>query len=518
MVAIRPLPATTDGVGALLPVGEKYVSLARLSCVCLDNVVKQGAMKQQTSDSGRQDEDRIDTDHGIDIQHVVVEELSIAAFRAEKGQAWCILGGTRSGIDRFVSLLSGEEEVLQAGRLVLPEQLAVVSFRGQQALFEEEVRRDESDFLDRVDPGTPAHTFLQPGTRTDELVRTFRLGHVLDRGYRQLSSGESRKLLLLSAITRGAQYLVVENPYDGLDVKSCQDFDQIMAELLQQGFTLLLVLANRVDIPPWCNHLAVIDAGTMVRTGPRDEVLAALDQAESAGSWEHLLNGEQALPETAPEVLVRMVAGHARYGEREIFSGLDFQVDRSQHTLITGPNGAGKSTLLAVISGDHPDCYTNELYLFGIRRGSGESIWQLKRQMGIVSPALHREHYLPGSALQVIVSGFFDSIGLYSKPTHQQQRQARAWLAEIGLSDREKMPFRRLGYGEQRLILIARALIKLPKLLVLDEPTHGLDDRYRASLLDFLETIAARQISTILYVSHRRDEYRPFFRQHVELG
>jgi molybdate transport system ATP-binding protein len=280
----------------------------------------------------------------------------------------------------------------------------------------------------------------------------------------------------------------------------------------------MLVLANRVDIPPWCTHLAVIDAGTMVSTGLRDEVLAALDQAESAGSWEHLLNGEQVSPETAPEVLVRMVTGHARYGDREIFSGLDFQVDRGQHTLITGPNGAGKSTLLAVISGDHPDCYTNELYLFGIRRGSGESIWQLKRQMGIVSPALHREHYLPGSALQVIVSGFFDSIGLYNKPTLQQQRQARSWLAEIGLSDREKIPFRRLGYGEQRLILIARALIKLPKLLVLDEPTHGLDDRYRASLLDFLETIAARQISTILYVSHRRDEYRSFFRQHVELG
>lgn len=171
MVAGRGRITAIGGFGALLPVGEKYASFARLSCVCQDNVVKQGTMKQKPSASARQAEDRIEPNDGIDMKHVVVEELSIAAFRAEKGQAWCILGGTKSGIDHFVSLLAGEEEVLQAGRLVLPEQLAVVSFRGQQALFEEEVRRDESDFLDCVDPGTPAHTFLQPGPRTDQLVR-----------------------------------------------------------------------------------------------------------------------------------------------------------------------------------------------------------------------------------------------------------------------------------------------------------------------------------------------------------
>ena len=135
--------------------------------------------------------------------------------------------------------------------------------------------------------------------------------------------------------------------------------------------------------------------------------------------------------------------------------------------------------------------------------------------MGIVSPALHREHYIPGNSLHIVVSGFFDSIGLYRRPSDQQWALARSWLGVLGLGSLEKVPFRTLGYGEQRLLLIARALIKLPKILVLDEPTHGLDDSNRAHLLDFLEMVVDRQISTIIYVSHRGDEFRGFFRQHL---
>jgi molybdate transport system ATP-binding protein len=172
---------------------------------------------------------------------------------------------------------------------------------------------------------------------------------------------------------------------------------------------------------------------------------------------------------------------------------------------------------LALITGDHPDCYTNELYLFGKRRGSGESIWQIKQEMGIVSPALHRDYLVPGSALQAVTSGFFDSIGLYRKASGSQLASARRWLEAIGLADRATVSFRTLSFAEQRLTLIARALIKTPKLLILDEPTQGLDDANRTRLLDFLEHTAARQGSTIIFVSHRQDEYRPFFAQRIEM-
>jgi len=443
--------------------------------------------------------------------------LHVDRFLARSGEVWCVYGGNHSGLDRFVELFRRQNQPeLSCRKLTIPAELGVASFKDQQEVFEQEVRNDESDFLDHIDPGTPAREFLTNLDDNRALVDQFKLGRVLDSGYRQLSSGESRKLLILKAVTDGATHLLIENPYDGLDISSCVEFDRIIQLLVERGFNLLLVLSSRSDIPDWCSHLAWFENGRLAGCGARAEIIKQIDNRSHGDDWNQILgNCENREEDDGFAELVRLVNGQAGYGDRTIFSDFDFSVDRGQHTLISGPNGAGKSTLLGLVTGDHPDCYTNELYLFGKRRGSGESIWQIKKEMGIVSPALHREHYIPGNSLQIVVSGFFDSIGLYRRPTDQQKELARSWLGVIGLSALQKTPFRNLGYGEQRLVLIARALIKTPKLLVLDEPTHGLDDANRANLLDFLELVVDKRISTVVYVSHRRDEFRSFFRQHI---
>jgi molybdate transport system ATP-binding protein len=455
---------------------------------------------------------------GVVLRNVRTEKLHVEEFSAAAGEAWCLLGDNRSGIDSFVHIIAGTRQPEHAGHLFVSGDLAVVSFKTQQELFEAEVRKDDSDFLNRVDPGTLAREFLGPVGNVEELVRLFRLEHVLDSGYRQLSSGEGRKLLLLEAITHGARHIFVEQPYEGLDVKACGDFDEVMRSLRGQGIGVIIVVSSRNDVPDWCSHCLVAKDGLVCVQGEREKVLDELQDNGARGDWSGFLTRESVDPadDAAPE-LVHLVNGQARYGGRRIFEHLDLRVARGEHTLVTGPNGAGKSTLLALITGDHPDCYTNELYIFGIKRGSGESIWELKKDMGVVSPALHREHYVPGNALQIVISGFHDSIGLYRRYSPDQAETARGWLARIGLADRATVPFRRLGFAEQRLVLIARALIKLPRLLILDEPTQGLDDKNRANLLDFLEKVAERQISTILYVSHRPDEYRSFFRQQLEI-
>lgn len=459
----------------------------------------------------------------IALTDLVAEGLRIDHFTAKPGEAWCMLGGIGSGIERFCDILGGEKVAFRAGTLHLPPDLGLLSFKRQQALFEEELRKDDTDYLNRLDPGTPARAFLTDVERHRALIDRFALTNLLDRGYRQLSSGQARKLCLLQHITRGATTLVLEHPYEGLDRTSCQDLDQVLAGLHDQGLALLVLVSNTGDIPSWCTHLAAFKDGRLALQGLRADILPQISELLHQHPSLFQVSVEELRREgrvderpVTESTLICLRNGFARYGDIEVFSGLDLTINQGDHTLITGPNGCGKSTLLQLIIGDHPLCYRNDLTLFGRRRGSGESVWDIKQQMGIVSPDLHRNHRVSGSSLAIVVSGLFDSIGLYTRPSTEQQQLGRRWLTRLGLEAKAAIPFRQLSFGEQRLVLLGRALIKAPPLLVLDEPTHGLDDCHRLALLNFLGRIASEQLATILYVSHRPDEYRDFFKQQVQ--
>lgn len=464
------------------------------------------------------------------IRNARFNDIWIEKFDAEAKDAWCILGFSHSGMEDFFLLVSGEAGAdVDAEILELPKRIGIVSFKKQQELYESELKKDDTDFMDMLDPGTLARGFLKDLEKHAGLIDVFDMTVSLDKGYRQLSTGQSRKLLLLSQIMQGSSCLVIQSPYDGLDAKSCHELEQILFHLYQSKNQLIIFVNNTEDIPSWCTHLGVLSDGRLVDQGGRQEMLSKLKQnrykivpdfqASAKDLYEQGTGGpEKAMVHDRRPELVLLNNGFAAYGGVPVFQNLCLTIKPGDHTLVTGPNGSGKSTLLQVITGDHPSCYQNDLKIFGIQRGSGESIWDLKKQMGIVSSDLHRNYRVPGSTLQCVISGLFDSIGLYRPYSHGQEKKALAWLARMNMTLDADTPFQQLEYARQRLVLIARALIKVPELLILDEPTQGIDESNRMAVLDFIEDVAREEVCTILYVSHREDEFRSFFKQQITMG
>ena len=454
------------------------------------------------------------------LQDIKTDHLDISHWQLAPDQCWAVIGRNGSGKQLLANLLSGETP-LENGEISHDfSRIAVLSFEKQQLLYERELKIDDSDFMDRLDPGTTVRELLGiKGDMPHELA-FLNLGPLLDRGYRLLSSGEGRKTLLAQVLLQEPDFLILDEPYDSLDSQSRGELQDFFAHLLEKHSTQLLFLLNNQDeISDWHSHVAIMEKGEIIAQGERDSILddnairslLSFDPA-SLPAWPKDLPGD-----VPANPLVRLHKGKVQYGDSIIFQDLDLEINRGEHTLLTGRNGSGKSTLLDLIAGDHPQCYGNDLEILGFKRGSGESIWEVKKQIGIVSPGLHRDHRVPGSALHITLGGFFDSIGLYDTPDSTQIDHARQWLALAGMAEKSATPFKQLSYGEQRLVLVARALVKQPALLILDEPTQGLDDVNRHRIMFFLEHLGSQQRTTIIMASHRQDEMLPLFCHHVKL-
>jgi molybdate transport system ATP-binding protein len=385
----------------------------------------------------------------------------------------------------------------------------LLSSEAQQAFYERELAEDDSNFQEAVDSGTTLGELLGEGARRHPLLQAFGLAALWDRGYRLLSSGESRKLLLLRALLAAPSLLVLDEPFDGLDLASRDELAQAVLEAAR-ALPVLVVGSFRAALLPFplsaVGEVSVIERGAMVFQGSA-EAWRAHDAARPRHHGTPPVDEGSFYEELDAHVpLVQLERGTVRYGDFTVFEDLDFSVEPGEHTLIEGPNGSGKSTLLEMICGDHPQGYSNALSLFGRRRGSGETIWDIKKNVGLVSPKLHRDYRVGGSVEDAIVSGLFDSIGVYREREPSHAKRALRWLAWLELGVAPGHAFRELSFGEQRLVLIARAAIKVPPLVVLDEPTAGLDADNQARVLELIESLCSQRKSTVLFVTHRADE------------
>lgn len=459
----------------------------------------------------------------IEVSNFFHPLLRVPNWRLERGQTWCVFGRNGSGKQMVDQLLSGDL-TSQSGVAIERAKDALVkmiSFEAQQRIYERELKLAASDLISEEESGTRVKDFLPLDALGNPLIERFNLTHRLEAFYRELSTGEGRKLLVVEAILSGASVLVCDNPFDSLDGPSIAALSEALLAASQAGSAVVLLLSNRSDIPDWVEYFAHVDTGDLsLMTGE-----SALARRRSL---DRLLDRVQVIQPGIPEdsipledytapFIAQLTDCTVQYGGRAVLDKLSLSIAPLQHTLVTGENGAGKSTLLGLITGDCLQCFSNDVVVFGHRRGTGESVWDIKRHLGMVSNDLHRRYSVRCDVLSVVCSGFHDSIGLYDPVSEFQRRLATEWLEAVGMADRAREGFQSLSYGEQRLVLIARAMVKSPLLLVLDEPTQGLDELNRERILSSLEIIESRQHSTLLFVSHREDEHLPIFRQHLHL-
>ena len=448
-------------------------------------------------------------------------------WRLEPGQVWAILGGGGSGKSALAAAVAGAGELLSGRREGVVARPGLVSLQTQAELIERERLRDDSDLTDEVSPGTPAGEMLDEVCKDPELrsklVRLFRLESLLDRGFRKLSSGETRKLLFTRALISKPDMLIVDGPFEGLDAHTVPQISDILRRLCAELPMLLVV--NRFDeLPDFVTHVALLEKGRLKTTTPTHDRAAM----EAIGQLLHLKTTDIEIPaaiasERPPPLepgrpLVDIRDAAIRYTGNLVFEHLDWLIEAGQNWQLTGPNGSGKTSLLNLITGDHPQCYSNEIRVFGYRRGSGESIWDIKRYIGYVSSALHWDYRVSINCQNVIISGFYDTIGLYARATDLQRSIALQWLRILGLQSRATQPFSQCSHGDQRLLLIARAMVKHPALLILDEPCFGLDDINRQRVLALIEKICAGSETTVVYVNHHAEDRIEGIRHYLALG
>ena len=454
----------------------------------------------------------------------------LSDFTLADGDIVAIQNSSSSELEKMVGIFRTAND---------PNDYYEISLMAATKLVKDVLQNDDSDFLEGgVDDGITVidylkgaplslsrrkkwyqtrSTYLDENEQTNSILQKLNsaglaFDDLLEEGVKYLSTGQIIKLLFAKAVTNPKRLLFVYNPFTGIDTKSKVVLRNILSQISSsitdsQGLpkSLVLFFDSSYIIPSFVNKLIVCEGTKLLYEGKPN-----LWQDNSSPHEVHSLFPLQSKKTTTVKAtpLIEMNNICVSYNQKVVLKNFNLTICENEHTLLQGPNGCGKTTLLELITGENPKLFLNEIYLFGKRRGSGESIWDIKKEMGIVSYHLHLEYsrLFSVTALEVVLSGLQDTIGIYKAATSSQMKLAKRWLEWGGFSDRGCRPFSEFSYGEQRQLLILRAMIKEPKLLILDEPCQGLDRMAKETCLELFEEICKSGATTIIYATHEQNE------------
>ncbi len=455
-------------------------------------------------------------------------------FEALDGEHIAIVGPNGGGKSMFVDMIVGRHPLLMhdpeydfspSRKAMVSDNIKYITFRDtyggdndrtyflQQRWNQLEIDENSPVVRDKLEEAyltagedTPARRQLQ-----SHIYELFHMQHLLDKYTILLSSGELRKFKLASTLFAEPRVLIMDNPFIGLDAETRDQLKELLKALsAERALQIILVLSKSDDIPDFITHVVEVRDMKVMPKATKEGYLAARGPMPARVLDDGMRQAIIGLPYSDREYhareVVKMNKVRIQYGERIILKDLDWTVANGERWALSGQNGAGKSTLLSLVCADNPQSYACDIALFGNPRGSGESIWDIKKHIGYVSPELHRSYQRDMPAIRIVASGLTDSVGLYVKPREEDMDKCKFWMKAFGLEGLEDRGFLKLSSGEQRLVLLARAFVKDPELLILDEPLHGLDNRNRRLVKDVIEAFCERRNKTLIMVTHYKEE------------
>lgn len=453
-------------------------------------------------------------------------------FTWESGQHWAITGDSGRELTAFLETLRGSTH-LPEGRFFKPfadeyitqktEEGSVHSFRDliayvsqqyrfrnksnlQNFYFQQRFNSSESDEAATVKEYLLENSTPMSGPWSLEKVSDLlRLTPLLDSSILKLSNGETRRLALALGLLRQPKIYLMDQPMTGLDQESRAAFGDFLQAIVLEGIHVLITTSS-AEIPEGITHVAKLESTGKIHVWEREKYTLNkgqfLNLPWNLELFKALLAG---FPEVDEEV-IRLENVSIRYGEKAILNRVNWIVKAGERWQLKGKNGSGKSTLISLLIGENPQAYSQKFWLFGRKRGSGESIWELKRPIGFVAPELVRFFPANQTVRKVILSGFFDTMGLFKKTSPEQESKADQWLQLFQLESFASLPIQRVPLEQQRWTLLARALIKEPKLLILDEASQGMDERQRVIFRETVQKIVELTPLTLIYVSHYQED------------
>ena len=325
----------------------------------------------------------------------------------------------------------------------------------------------------------------------------------LNRSLKSMSSGERMKTLLDFVIAQKPDFIVLDNPFDNLDLQA-QTYLKETLERNSTSIPMIQILHRERDLLPFMIDFYSLENDNILHYA--DKQLFINDFKGISNCFSDKIPPPIQIIHLEGDELVRMKNIKVTYNEKMIFENLSWTIKKGEFWHLVGPNGSGKTTILSMITGDNPKGYGQDLILFGRKKGSGESVWEIKEKIGYITPSMTDLFSSRHTLEQMIISGFHDSIGLYVQPSDLQVKTAQLWLKLIGMEQLGNKLFCLLSAGQQRMALIVRAMVKHPPLLILDEALAGLDESNTSLSVALINKIASESDTTIIYVSHRKEE------------